>query len=139
MVLDTHAWLDLYLFADPQVAPLAQALSDGGVVAPVDPRMHAELLRVLGYPVFALEAPRRSEIAAKVASHSLAVDTPATMPGLPRCRDPDDQMFVEVAVAQRAQALLTRDAALLALSPRLRRLGIEATTPAAWCRGRTPG
>ena len=32
------------------------------------------------------------------------------------CRDPDDQRFVDLAVAQSARYLLTRDRALLALA-----------------------
>ena len=133
VVLDTHAWLDLYVFADPRVEPLARALDEGRVVAPMDPRMRDELLRVLAYPAFALGESRRDAIAAHVASRALAVPMPAARPGLPRCRDPDDRMFVEVAVAHGAAALLTRDGELLRLASRLRRLGTTVVTPADWC------
>ena len=37
---------------------------------------------------------------------------------LPLCRDPDDQKFLEAALAARAEFLLTRDRALLELAPR---------------------
>jgi len=37
---------------------------------------------------------------------------------LPLCRDPDDQKFLEAALAARAEFLLTRDRALLELARR---------------------
>ena len=37
---------------------------------------------------------------------------------LPACRDPDDQKFLELALAARAQCLLTKDHALLELARR---------------------
>ena len=40
-----------------------------------------------------------------------------------RCRDPDDQMFIDLAVAHRAQ-LLSKDALVLRLARRLRPLGV---------------
>jgi hypothetical protein len=48
---------------------------------------------------------------------------------LPRCRDPDDQKFLELARACRADLLLTRDRALLELA---RRTPFRIVTPRAW-------
>ena len=136
LVLDTHVWLDLLLFHDPRVEQLVRELDAGEVVAVMDGRMRDELVRVLGYPAFALDASRQIEIAREAALLATAVETPAITAVLPRCRDPDDQMFVEVAVACRASALLSRDDELLRLSRRMRAFGVEVTTPNAWCIAR---
>jgi predicted nucleic acid-binding protein len=40
-----------------------------------------------------------------------------------RCRDPDDQMFIDLAVAHRA-VLLSKDALVLRLAKRLLPLGV---------------
>jgi putative PIN family toxin of toxin-antitoxin system len=137
LVLDTHVWLDLLVFRDPVVALLADALRDGSVAALVEPRMLGELERVLGYPAFALARDARAAAMRDAVAMSTPVSTPAPLASAPRCRDPDDQMFVELALSERADALLSRDHALLRLAPRLRREGIEAITPAAWCAQRT--
>lgn len=42
----------------------------------------------------------------------------AAMPPLPRCRDPDDQKFLELAARCAARVLVTRDNSLLRLSRR---------------------
>lgn len=139
LVLDTHVWLDLLLFHDPRVERLGCELRAGHVVAVMDGRMRDELVRVLGYPAFGLDATCQADIACAVSRLATAVETPAITGALPRCRDPDDQMFVEVAVACGAAALLSRDDALLRLSRRMRALGVEVATPSAWCIARGAG
>lgn len=53
-----------------------------------------------------------------------------------RCSDPDDQKFIDLAVARRVHALLTRDHAVLRIASRARRLGVLIATPEAWLRSR---
>jgi predicted nucleic acid-binding protein len=49
---------------------------------------------------------------------------PQPWPPLPRCRDADDQKFLELACAGNASVLLTRDDALLSLRRRTLRAGL---------------
>jgi predicted nucleic acid-binding protein len=54
-------------------------------------------------------------------------------PSLPRCRDRDDQKFLELAFAAKASVLLTRDKALLRLAGRTRRrCGFDIVAPRDW-------
>ena len=51
----------------------------------------------------------------------------------PRCRDPDDQKFLDLAASSGARWLLSRDDHLLSLARRTRRDGLfEIVTPQAW-------
>jgi len=50
------------------------------------------------------------------------------------CRDPDDQMFIDLAVEAKARWLISRDRAVLALAKRARAFGVEILTPEAWTR-----
>ena len=52
---------------------------------------------------------------------------------MPRCRDPDDQKFLDLATRVRARWLLSRDDHLLVLAKRARRDGLFAIlTPSEW-------
>ena len=131
LVLDTNAWLDLLVFRDAAVAGLAAAVRDGRLRIATDARALDELERVLRYAVLALHADSASAAALEARSLAFIVEAPP-LP-LPRCRDPDDQMFLEIAVAAGAASLLTRDAELLRLAPRMRREhGVVIAYPAAW-------
>ena len=48
------------------------------------------------------------------------------------CKDADDQKFIDLAIAQRVAALLTRDRALLRLAARARRFGVVIAPPEQW-------
>jgi predicted nucleic acid-binding protein len=121
LVLDTNACLDLFVFGDPRAAALGALLARGDAQAVDDDDCRGEWLRVLRYPDLALDA---AAIAAAHARHAELVcrwDGPGRPPGLPplpRCRDPDDQKFLELAARCGARVLVTRDASLLRLSRR---------------------
>jgi hypothetical protein len=48
---------------------------------------------------------------------------------VPQCSDPDDQKFIDLAVAYRVRWLLTRDRAVLKLARRLAAFGVDVVTP----------
>lgn len=135
IVLDTNVCLDLLRFGDPRTGTLRAALEAGQVVAVTDEECRGEWLRVLAYPLLRLDAASRDALVA--AFDALVRSLPPTMPrtetALPRCRDPDDQKFLQLAHASGARWLLSRDRHLLALASRCRREGwFEITTPEDW-------
>lgn len=136
LVLDTNAWLDLLLFADPRCDRLAQALADGRALALVDAACREEWLRVLEYPVLQLDPAQRLRLVQRFDATATALDGPLRalpLPPLPRCRDADDQKFLALACAADASVLLTRDAALLALARRTERSGLfRICRPEEW-------
>ena len=138
LVLDTNVCLDLFVFGDASCAALRAALDAGAVEAVTDAACRDEWLAVLAYPQLALgAAPRDAAMAAFDARLRLLPEAerrplPAT-PKLPRCADPDDQKFLELAQACAAQWLLSRDGELLKLARRTRRdHGFDIATPQAW-------
>jgi predicted nucleic acid-binding protein len=135
LVLDTNVCLDLYVFGNPHCAPLKAALAAGAALALTDAACRAEWLRVLDYPQLALDAARRAAAQAQFdAQLRLWMQgAPVAAPALPRCRDPDDQKFLELAQACGARCLLTRDNALLKLARHTRREhGFDILTPQAY-------
>ncbi len=134
LVLDTHVWLDWLAFHDPSVAALKSALAEERVEIYMDAACETELERVLGYPV-AKRVPEKEMQAARLAEARRIARRPerelteAERASLPRCSDRDDQKFLQLALAARADALLTRDRALLALA---RRTPFRIVSPAAF-------
>ena len=134
VVLDTQSVLDWLVFADPACADWPQRL-DAGWRWVHTPAMKAEFDYVAArgfgprWPV----VPEALERAWSSFAH------PVEAPPLPgaaarlRCSDPDDQMFIDLAVALRAGTLVTRDRALLKLARRAGALhGVRICTPHGW-------
>jgi predicted nucleic acid-binding protein len=117
VVLDTNAALDLLLFGDPRCAGLRAALAGGRVQAVTNAACSAEWRRVLRYPALALGAAQIERLEREHAALCLPIETRRDG-RLPRCRDGDDQVFLELARDAGAVALLTRDAELLRLARR---------------------
>ena len=138
LVLDTNVCLDLYVFGDASCAVLREALRSGAVVAVADAACRAEWRAVLTYPQLALDAARQAAALAAFDAQSWRLPdaerrNPIDLPKLPRCADPDDQKFLELAQAGGARWLLSRDRELLKLARRTRREhGFDILTPPAW-------
>lgn len=133
VVLDTNVCLDAFVFADPRVARLVAAMAAGEVEAVTRADCRDEWLAVLRYPVLKLdEASIAMAVARFDASVTLLSPSLVAVP-LPRCRDPDDQKFLELAAAAGAAVVFSRDAEVLRLGRRTRRDGLfEIVKPEDW-------
>jgi putative PIN family toxin of toxin-antitoxin system len=134
LVLDTNVVLDWLAFGHPVGASFAEALASGRCRWICTRAMRDELADVIARDAlkrWAIDAP-----AVLTVFDALAVDvgTPAPIAAATslRCADPDDQMFIDLAIARSAHALVTRDRALLRLASRARRCGVRIATPEAW-------
>ena len=125
IVLDTNVVLDLLLFDDPATPPLQQALQDRRLQWIATPVMREELLRVLAYPhILARMAYYGLSAEAILAAFDRQVHLVDVAPKAPmNCKDPDDQKFIDLALAHQAQ-LLSKDHAVLKLRKRLRAQGV---------------
>lgn len=125
VVLDTNVVLDLLLFADPSTDALHAALAGGQCCWLSTQIMRGELARVLAYPALtapmALRGLRADGVLARFDQTSLLQPVAPVAPV--RCSDPDDQSFVDLAVAHRAM-LLSKDKAVLRLRRRLAPLAV---------------
>lgn len=135
-VPDTNVCLDLFVFDDPQCASLLAAVRAGEVELVTREDCRLEWRAVLHYPALKLDDERRAYAGARFDATVRCVDarslSPESVP-LPRCRDRDDQKFLELAQQCGAVALLTRDDALLQLARRTQRAGLFLILPpASW-------
>lgn len=126
LVIDTNWVLDLWVFNDPRASALRLALEERRCTWLGCPPMRDELQRVLGYPA----------VSKYMLRHQLAPDSvmadfdrwchlqPAPPRCPHRCRDADDQVFIDLAVAHQA-TLLSKDALVLSMRGKLAPLGVS--------------
>ena len=119
LVLDTNVVMDLFHFKAPALAPLMTAIASGTVICLTSERTLAELARVTGYKQFKLDAAARQQLFDAYRTHVTLVAEPEQLPAaplLPKCRDPDDQMLLELALVGQAELLISRDNLVLKLA-----------------------
>jgi putative PIN family toxin of toxin-antitoxin system len=129
LVLDTNVWLDWLVFADPVVMPIRDAVAGARAAVYIDERCEAELERVLAYDLgkHSIDALAQASCLAVCRQTVVRIEgtaAEAATAQLPLCRDPDDQKFLEAALAARADFLVTKDQALLELARRVREFRI---------------
>ena len=132
-VLDTNVVLDLLLFKDPRVQALRQALSAQGLCWIATERMLDELGQVLRRAALAHWGHDSDQVMAEARGLCQPVASVAESVGrVPRCTDPDDQMFIDLAWRWPATLLFSRDRALLRLARPARPHGLWIGTPERW-------
>ena len=124
LVLDTNIVLDVFVFNDAAAQPVRDGLAAGHWEWIATQPMRVELERVLGYPQI---VPRlvfyklsAADVLAHFDAHARLLPVPAKAPVT--CSDADDQMFIDLAVAQRS-TLLSKDKAVTSMQKRMLALG----------------
>ena len=127
LILDTNIVLDAFVFNDAAATVLKQALIDKRLHWIATQPMRDELERVLAYPqivprltychLTARDVLRQFDKFAQL--ESVAPKASIT------CKDPDDQKFIDLAIAHKA-ILLSKDNAVLAMKKRLLVFGSQA-------------
>jgi putative PIN family toxin of toxin-antitoxin system len=126
VVLDTNVLLDLCLFDDPRFVGMAEPLRRQQLRWLSTAEMREEFRRVLDYDHLAFKREQRGlsvvNLLAFFDQHAHLCEPAPKAPCV--CKDPDDQKFIDLAVAHQA-TLYSKDKDVLALKNRLALLGIE--------------
>jgi putative PIN family toxin of toxin-antitoxin system len=117
VVLDTNVVLSALVFAH------------GRLIAVRNTWHAAELVRTLAYPKFGLAPEEQRELLADYLPYCTTIRMSAKPPKTPACRDPAHLPFLQLALAGKAEHLVTGDRDLLALANRFTCAIIE---PEAW-------
>ena len=128
IVLDTNIVLDVFVFADEAARPVREGLQDESLCWWSTREMREELARVLRYPQI---VPRlafyglvEGDVLAAFDRHARIAEAPVKAPVT--CADPDDQKFIDLAVARQA-ILLSKDRAVLSMRKRLSALSVPVS------------
>jgi putative PIN family toxin of toxin-antitoxin system len=129
LVLDTNILVSALLFRGSRLAWLREAWQGGRIIPLVCAATAEELLRVLAYPKFRLSRDEINELLAEILPYAETVTLPESPPAAPRCRDPNDQVFFDLAIVADADGIVTGDQDLLALADEMR---LPVCAPAQW-------
>jgi uncharacterized protein len=130
-VIDTNVVLDWLVFDEPSTRPVAAAIEAGRLHWISTAAMLAEQRHVIRGLASSRWLADPLTLESAYARWATMTEAPQVLTS-PRCSDPDDQIFIDLALARRAPWLLTRDRALLKLGRRARAAGTQVLTPDAW-------
>ena len=116
-VLDTNLVLSALVFSTGSLVTLRREWQSRRFTPLVSKATAGELIRVLTYPKFRLEAEERENLLSDYLPFCETIQVPDPPPPTPSCRDPFDVVFLELAVAGDADFLVTGDQDLLSLAP----------------------
>lgn len=121
VVLDTSVVLSALVSGGGLAGRLRVGWRQGVFVPLASTATAQELVRVLAYPKFRLSSLEQDELLADYLPHTETVRIPQPPPTVPECRDPLDVPFMHLAVAGKAQVLVSGDRDLLALAKEFER------------------
>ena len=116
VVLDTNVVLSSLVFGGGVAGQLRLGWQRGLYVPLASTATAQELVRVLAYPKFRFSKLEQGELLADYLPYTQTVRIPQPPSKVPECRDPLDVPFMHLAVAGKAQVLVSGDRDLLALA-----------------------
>lgn len=129
LVLDTNVVLDWLVFKRASM----QMLHEERITVVTSAAALDELQRVLTYPQLKLDEARRKEVLDAYQARAtpgavpdgFARDNLHVPPEFPRCKDRSDEHFLALVYHAGADALVSKDKAVLKLRKRARKLGLK--------------
>ena len=128
LVLDTNVLISALLFRAGSLSWLRFAWQSDTIRPLISRETATELIRVLSYSKFRLEAADRDDVLDDYLPWCEVVTVPDAA-SIPECRDPFDRPFLRLALAAKADALITGDKNLLDLQPSF---SVPILTPTAF-------
>jgi len=118
VVLDTNILLDILVFDDQRAHPLRTALTDKKIDAVATAKTIEEFVDVIGRPQFKLSVDQQEEICLQWQAWSRLFDDASLVLAPWKCKDRDDQVFINLAYSLRPAILISKDKLVLKIAKR---------------------
>ena len=109
VVLDMTNLISALLFSNGKLSWLRDAWQCERFITLASRDRVEELIRVFAYPKFKLNKDEQEMLLADFLPYAETVQITEIPSGLPTLRDPDDVMFLKLAVTAKAEALISGD------------------------------
>lgn len=134
VVIDTNILLELFVFQDPAVEKLREQMQTHQVIVVVCQRMEDEFSSVIARDKFGpqtrfgLSAERQGELLGLWRSFTTQVSSESIERSPWRCKDQDDQIFLDLAFTLKPAWLISKDHQVLKFRKRAARDGVIITS-----------
>ena len=118
VVLDTNILLDVLVFDDERAHPLRAALDAKQLDAVATDKTFAEFLDVIGREQFSLDKDQQVLISEQWKNWARIVSDDELCQAPWKCKDRDDQVFINLAYSLRPSALISKDKQVLKIAKR---------------------
>jgi putative PIN family toxin of toxin-antitoxin system len=118
VVLDTNILLDIFVFNDKRALHLKEALFDKSIRFIASQKAIEEFADVLSRPLFKLDEQTQVGLLAQWQSIAEQQDDSNLAPAPWKCKDPDDQIFLDLAYQLKPTILISKDNAVLQIASR---------------------
>ncbi len=127
VVLDTNTVLSALIFSQSKLSQLRLIWQSGQIIPLASKATVSELIKVLTYPKFKLSSSEQQDFLTEYLPYIQTVTNVQIIADVSVCRDVNDVMFLELAIAGKADYLITGDKDLLVLQQMFK---FKITTPA---------
>lgn len=117
VVLDTNTLVSALLFRRDAWSWLRDAWKEESIKPVLCSTTTLELIRVLSYPKFKLARMEQEKFLEEILPYCAISPNPEPRTGIPPCRDPKDQVFIELALASKVDFLVSGAKDLLDYPP----------------------
>ena len=128
VVLDTNILLDVLVFDDSRAHPLRAALIAGSLDAVATEKTLSEFLDVIGREQFSLSQERQHEIMSQWRSWARLINDQVLDAAPWKCKDRDDQVFINLAYTLKPAILISKDKMVLRIAKRAQKDGVVITS-----------
>ena len=118
IILDTNILLDILVFDDERAHPLRAALDAELLDAVATDKTFAEFLDVIGREQFSLEKEQQDLIREQWKKWARIISDEELCQAPWKCKDRDDQVFINLAYSLRPSALISKDKQVLKIAKR---------------------
>ena len=132
-VLDTNVWLDIFLFQDEKIQSIIDASAQKRIQIYACKHMYNELERVLTYRQFDKYHHNIKEILLQFNNLVIYLDNPSNYFFPLKCKDKDDQIFLDFCAIYNIDFLISKDKQVLKLAKGMLKFAVNVIPPNLFC------